>query len=636
MARGYLSGASREDFLAGFLRECVKSRRESLPERKIKLGSTEKELQAAYQKLNTLVELNSDGIMVVDRQGVILFLNPAARDLFDRREEELLGEQFGHPLSSDSSTEIEILAGSGGLRVAELRVRETEWEGQPALLVTLRDITDRKQAERELQEREEELEAIYNNAPLVMLLVDRERKVRKANSYTGEFLGEPLEEMQGRRGGDILHCVHALDDPRGCGYGSDCSNCVVRNTVLETFETGKSFNQVEAGLSLRRPEGVRELTFLVSTSLLLHKEEQLVLVAIMDITQRKEAEENLRYMSYYDSLTGVYNRNFFETEMSRFSDGRYTPLGIIVCDVDGLKFINDSLGHQSGDKLLKNTADILRNTFRASDIIARLGGDEFAVLVPQADQDIAERLAQRLRDSVEGYNNQDIGIPLSLSVGFTVSGQGPVDMQDLFREADNRMYREKVRRKGSGHNAAVQALIQALEARDFTTEGHSERLQDLVYSLARSAGMAEDDTNDLFLLAQFHDLGKVGIPDRILFKPGPLTEEEWLEMRQHSEIGRRIAQAVPDLEPIADWILKHHERWDGQGYPLGLQGEEIPLPCRILAIVDAFDAMISERPYRKAMSCEDAITELLRCAGTQFDPELVEKFIQVLQQHDSG
>ena len=150
-----MSGTNKEDYQAGFFRECIKSRRESLPERKIKLASTEKELQAAYQKLNTLVELNSDGIMVVDRQGMILFLNPAASDLFDRREEELLGEQFGHPLSSDRSTEIEILSGSGGLRVAELRAMEAEWEGRPALLVSLRDITDREQAERALQEREE-------------------------------------------------------------------------------------------------------------------------------------------------------------------------------------------------------------------------------------------------------------------------------------------------------------------------------------------------------------------------------------------------------------------------------------------------------------------------------------------------
>ncbi len=324
-------------------------------------------------------------------------------------------------------------------------------------------------------------------------------------------------------------------------------------------------------------------------------------------------------------------RNFFEDQMKRLSDGRHTPLGIVVCDLDGLKVINDSLGHQAGDELLQNTADILRNTFRSSDIIARVGGDEFTVLVPQADQDILEKVVSRLRKSVEEYNNQENVWPLSLSIGFSVSSEDPGDLQELFREADNRMYRAKTQSKKSGRSAAVQALTRALEARDFLTEGHSERLQELVVTLAHSKDMAEAEINDLLLLAQFHDLGKVGIPDRILFKPGPLNDEEWQEMRQHSQIGYQIAQSVPDLAPIADWVLKHHERWDGEGYPSGLQGEEIPLPCRILAIVDAYDAMISDRPYRKGMSSEQAVQELRRCAGTQFDPDLVERFVQLLQ-----
>lgn len=151
-------------------------------------------------------------------------------------------------------------------------------------------------------------------------------------------------------------------------------------------------------------------------------------------------------------------------------------------------------------------------------------------------------------------------------------------------------------------------------------------------SLARSLELPEDRFNYLLLLAQFHDLRKVGIPDRILFKPGPLTEEEWREIQKHSEIGHRIAQSVPDLAPIADWILKHHERWDGHGYPLGLSGEDIPLECRILAIADAYDSMTSDRPYRKAMSREEAIGELKRCMGTQFDPQLTEKFSWIVQE----
>ena len=194
------------------------------------------------------------------------------------------------------------------------------------------------------------------------------------------------------------------------------------------------------------------------------------------------------------------------------------------------------------------------------------------------------------------------------------------------------MYREKLHRSQSARSAIVQTVMSLLEARDFITEGHADRLQGMLTKLARAAGLPESRMIDLRLLAQFHDIGKVGIPDRILLKPGPLSPDEMTEMKRHSEIGHRIAQSSPDLLPVADWVLKHQEWWNGKGYPLGLAGERIPIECRILAIADAYDAMTSDRPYRKAMSHEAAVAELRRCAGTQFDPELVNLFIQIGQE----
>jgi len=178
--------------------------------------------------------------------------------------------------------------------------------------------------------------------------------------------------------------------------------------------------------------------------------------------------------------------------------------------------------------------------------------------------------------------------------------------------------------------------MKALEARDFITEGHADRLQDIVLTLGEAMGLAERTLADLRLLAQFHDIGKVGIPDRILFKPGRLTFEEFKEMQRHSEIGHRIAQSAPDLLPIADHILRHHEWWNGQGYPLGLKENDIPLECRILAIADAYDAMTSNRPYRKAMSQEQAFNELMANSGLQFDPKLVPIFVKVFSFDQSS
>ena len=172
--------------------------------------------------------------------------------------------------------------------------------------------------------------------------------------------------------------------------------------------------------------------------------------------------------------------------------------------------------------------------------------------------------------------------------------------------------------------------MKALEVRDYITEGHAARLGELMEKMGQRLEFSQGAVADLRLLAKFHDIGKVGIPDSILNKPGKLTEEEMAVMRRHCEIGFRIALVSSDLEPIADWILKHQEHWNGNGYPLGLVGEEIPVECRIMAITDAYDAMTSDRPYRKAMSCQDAIAEIRRCAGTQFDPKLAEKFIEMV------
>ena len=349
-----------------------------------------------------------------------------------------------------------------------------------------------------------------------------------------------------------------------------------------------------------------------------------------DITVRKQFQERLEHMSFHDALTGLYNRTYFEEKLRLLAEDCFAPVGMIVCDVDGLKLVNDTLGHTTGDQLLRLTAGIIKACFRQEDLLFRIGGDEFAIILPESELLLVQQACHRIRRAVEKYNEENAEFPLSLSVGFAVSGKTKANVSDVFKEADNNMYREKLHRSKSTRSAIVQALMKALEVRDFITEGHADRLQDLVVSLGREMDLSERNLADLRLLAQFHDIGKVGIPDRILFKPGRLSSEEFKEMQRHSEIGHRIAQSAPDLLPIADHILRHHEWWNGGGYPLGLKEEDIPLECRILAIADAYDAMTSDRPYRKALSQEEAFIELINNVGIQFDPKLVPIFISVI------
>lgn len=354
------------------------------------------------------------------------------------------------------------------------------------------------------------------------------------------------------------------------------------------------------------------------------------LVAIRDVTARKLMEESMEYLRQHDPLTGAYNRTFFETGMIRLPVNWSGSIGIFVCDVDGLKLINDTLGHHQGDELLKAVARILIARVSAPGYVARIGGDEFAVVLFDPLEKTMEELENEYRLLVADYNRQSPQLPLSLSLGWA-TGEAET-IETIIKAADNRMYRQKMHQSHSIRSSIVQTLTRALEARDHITEGHADRLGNLMAMLGHCLKLDKQSVADLQLFAKFHDIGKVGIPDSILNKPGRLTPDEMRVMRQHSEIGFRIAKSSPDLEPVADWILKHHEFWNGEGYPLGLCGEEIPLEARMLSIVDTYDAMTSDRPYRKAVGSAAALAEIRRCAGTQFDPELVKIFVSLLGQ----
>jgi diguanylate cyclase (GGDEF)-like protein/PAS domain S-box-containing protein len=487
---------------------------------------------------------------------------------------------------------------------------------QDKLFLSYDDITEQEQTKEALKNSEQKFRRCFEASPDPIFLLDKDGIFIDVNQATlSKFICNKKEVI----GTSLENCPFFPQESR--------------RQIMQKFKMRKQGYDVPT-YSLEMQDKNDSTLFVEVNVGIFEDQGQFAgeIVVARDISKRKAMEDKLKLLSFYDSLTGLYNRTLFEEEMKRLGYGRHTPIGIIVCDVDGLKLINDSLGHEKGDELLQLAANVLKRCFRESDIVARIGGDEFAVLLPESGQEVTHARAQRIRTTIDEYNAQQPLLHLHLSIGYAVTSHEKPEMQNLFRQADDNMYQEKLKNRPYSRKKIIQALITGMEVRDFFSEGHGERVQHLALLLGQRSGLTEEGMHDLYLLAQFHDLGKVGIPESLLFKPTKLTDQEFQTIKKHCEIGYRIAQTMTDLQPKAEYILKHHEWWNGQGYPLGLRGEDIPLECRIIAIVEAYEIMTSNRPYHRAISSAEAVTELRKWAGIQFDPDLVERFVELLEE----
>ena len=347
--------------------------------------------------------------------------------------------------------------------------------------------------------------------------------------------------------------------------------------------------------------------------------------------------ESTRTEALTDALTGLGNRRRMMEDLERAMRvaGPEAPFVLVLFDLDGFKHYNDTHGHLAGDALLARRGVALREAVEGMGGAYRPGGDEFCVLIAPSGTGGTEDLVAAC---VAALSERRPGADVSPSWGAVLLPEEAASPEDALTLADKRMYG----RKGSGRRRAsrresIDVLLSALqERRQENLHAHSDSVAELARRVGERLGMAPSDVEETAHAAELHDIGKLAIPERVLSKPAPLTRDEWLQVHEHTIAGERILRAAPALEPVAVLVRASHERWDGQGYPDSLSGEEIPLGARIIAVCDAFDAMISERPYRKAMSIVAALQEIGRCAGTQFDPAVVRAFAAVVAGDDPG
>lgn len=590
--------------------------------------TTERKANQKYQLLfNEMVDAFALHEIICDENGTpvnykFLAVNPAFEKMTGLKAEDILGktvleifpntesiwiEKYGKVALTGESVSFENYAASTGKHFRVMAYQPAPMQ----FACTFSDDTTRVRAERALKESEKKYSSYIENAPYAVFVVDEKGHYLEANSAATVITGYSREQLLKMTVRDIT-AEESMSE------------------VLRCFALLLDSGSISTELKYIHKDGSVRWWTLDAVKI----SENRFLGFSIDITTKKQAEEELTFQSRRDYLTGLYNRRYFESELKRLDDERQLPLSVIIGDINGLKLINDTFGHAEGDRLIKESAKIIESCCRQGDILARTGGDEFVILMPKTDSATALEVLHNIQNELKKIDSE-IGVAMyqhSVSLGFATKENSYEEIRNVLKTAEEYMYQRKLLEANSAHSTIVASIKATLFEKSHETEEHAERLVTLSKAIGMALNLPQIELDKLELLATLHDIGKVGIRDSILTKPGALSESEWAEMKRHPEIGYRIAMTSPELVPVAEGILCHQEWWNGGGYPKGLRGENIPLLSRIIAVVDAYDAMTNDRPYRKAMEPAAAIEIIRKNAGTQFDPIIADIFVDIISE----
>lgn len=485
------------------------------------------------------------------------------------------------------------------------------------LLSSMFDVTEKLEKERQFRDVDSKLRATLLSVGEGIVVTDSSHKITLINDKALELLGVSKKPLN-KNICDIFRIY------------SNESSTDFKELYHYSVENNKIYTSSLTYTLLRNDnDKERYVDFSISPIDLEGETKKGAILVIRDETIEEERKNEIRFMSQHDYLTGLHNRFYFEEQVARLDTKRQLPLTIIIGDVNGLKLLNDAFSHIEGDRLLIEISKILKKSTRQEDILSRWGGDEFAILLPQTSIEDSKKVYDRIKDLCSKSMYQTI--TPSISLGFATKVEENEDINDIIKLAEEKMYHEKLLEGKEMRNDLVNALEKKLFERNSETKKHSENIVKYCDIIGKELELKPDRLKVLKQAARLHDIGLIALDSYIFTKEGSLNEKEWDRVRSHPEVGSRIVQSITELQHISKHILHHHERYDGKGYPQKLEGKDIPYFSRIICVLDAYDVMTMGRAYKEKISSEDAINELKRCSGTQFDPEIVTAFVKVIQ-----
>jgi diguanylate cyclase (GGDEF)-like protein/PAS domain S-box-containing protein len=593
------------------------------------LRKTQTELEAARARYFEIYELAPVGYMILSSNSIVQEANLTSATMLGINKSDLIKRRLTKFILEEDQDIFYLfnkeLVNSGEPQDCELRLIKKDgtivWihlfamvgqdiNGQKIFRIVINNIEDRKRIEKALKESEEKFRSLYSNmsqgiayckvstdqtgTPVDFVILDINQ------SFTA-LLSIERDMLIGKQISEIIPILDGLFE-----------------AYMMVVQTGESFNH-EIGLA-KIGKSFQIFAF--------RPKFQYIALLMSDITDRLTRDKEIEYVSYHDMLTGLYNRRFLEEEIKRMDTARNLPITIIMGDMNRLKLVNDIFGHKKGDEFICKTADAIKASCRPEDLVARWGGDEFMILLPKTSAEDALKIIDRILAACEGQMVNEI--PLSIAFGIAAKITENESIEDILRDAENAMYKSKSKESIRNRKEIIDSLVKILFQKSPFEEKHAHRVSALCHKTAVALGYDPEKVNMITLAGLMHDIGKVAVSVQILENPSNLNDEEWLEVKKHSEIGHKVVGSAQEMAEIGAAILAHHERLDGNGYPFGSKLQDIPVAARIICIADSFDTMTNPSTYHKRMTIQEAVEEIRKNEKAQFDPEIAEIFIKQL------